>query len=130
MSISIAAVDNRNGKTAKVTVDSPDTNVNRVYTRPSGSGSSGTWTQAKDTADANVEFTGPSEVNIKLTPGVYDVKLVSEDVAGDQDADITHVRTTSPVYKTARYRVVQVLRMPGAPTKELVLERIERPVHP
>jgi len=130
MSISIAAVDNRDGRTATVTVGSPETNVNRVYTRPSGSGSSGTWTQAKDTSDADVEFTGPDEVTIKLTPGVYDLKLISEDTEGNQDADITHVRTTSPVYKTARYRVTQVLRMPGAPTKELVLERIERPTHP
>lgn len=67
-----------------------------------------------------------------IDPGTYYGRVVSANAGGSQ------IGSTDPVFfqvvaigtKTAQYRVVEILRNPAGATKTLIVERIEKPIHP
>ena len=115
----LAVVDREDGTGADAAVSNSDAGTtNRVYT---GDGVTG-WTLRGNVV-------GDGSVALDLSIGSYWAKVESTGTGGTVCGDVVPFIVTSG-NPTGQYRVIQILRPPGAKHKVLRMEKIEQPIVP
>lgn len=75
-------------------------------------------------------FTEDGIINIDLGTGYYEYKITATSPAGTNCDGGSFTVTDTEGYNTGQYRVTKIVSMPGSPYKRLMLEKIDRPIHP
>ena len=98
--------------------------TNRIFVRTLG----GDW---REDEEASVAGPGGSVV-VALDPGRYVARVLSVSVGGQAfgATDPVPFRVRDAAAPVGQYRVIRILRAPGAQVMELMLERVEKPLEP